>query len=304
MLEQLDDAQVQDVVQLVEITNNNLEPPAPPPPAVNSALEPPVAPTPSNDVAVEVETLVDAGEIAEPLNISPAATPEPDLAAEPVVTAAIPAALVAEGTDVSLSLQDSFQVQDVAIGEVAVASDSAASLSVSSADAGPEASRTPESSLGDAPEVDAAAPESDQAAASDGDRETTAEVDADASDEASAGDGDDDVGDESVADSDDDTTDDDAESATEDSAEETTPVASESSADPAPLAVAVTEVDSTQAQQTVATADAQATDRTVEELGLPDLGGRQTPSPAAIGSALTNIRQQVINAVRAGGNQP
>ena len=86
--------------------------------------------------------------------------------------------------------------------------------------------------------------------------------------------------------------------------DETTPVASESSADPAPLAVAVTEVDSTQAQQTVATADAQATDRTVEELGLPDLGGRQTPSPAAIGSALTNIRQQVINAVRAGGNQP
>ena len=120
MLEQLDDAQVQDVVQLVEITNNNLEPPAPPPPAVNSALEPPVAPTPSNDVAVEVETLVDAGEIAEPLNISPAATPEPDLAAEPVVTAAIPAALVAEGTDVSLSLQDSFQVQDVAVGEVAL----------------------------------------------------------------------------------------------------------------------------------------------------------------------------------------
>ena len=301
MLEQLDDAQVQDVVQLVEITNNNLEPTAPPPPAVNPALEPPVAPTPSNDVAVEVETLVDAGEIAEPLNNSSAATSEPDLAAEPVVTAAIPAALVAEGTDVSLSLQDSFQVQDVGVGEVAVASDSAASLSVTSADAGPEASRTPESSLGDAPEVDAAAPESDQAAASDGDRETTAEVDADASDEASAGDGD---GDESVADSDDDTTDADAESATEDSAEETTPVASESSADPAPLAVAVTEVDSTQAQQTVATADAQATDRTVEELGLPDLGGRQTPSPAAIGSALTNIRQQVINAVRAGGNQP
>ena len=292
MLEQLDDAQVQDVVQLVEITNNNLEPTAPPPPAVNSALEPPVAPTPSNDLAVEVETLVDAGEIAEPLNISSAATPEPDLAAEPVVTAAIPAALVAEGTDVSLSLQDSFQVQDVGVGEVAVASDSAASLSVSSADAGPEASRTSESSLGDAPEVDAAAPESDQAAASDGDRETTAEVDADASDEASAGDGDDD------------TTDADAEAATEDSAEETTPVASESSADPAPLAVAVTEVDSTQAQQTVATADAQATDRTVEELGLPDLGGRQTPSPAAIGSALTNIRQQVINAIRAGGNQP
>ena len=184
VLEQLDDAQVQDVVQLVEITNNNLEPTAPPPPAVNPALEPPVAPTPSNDLAVEVETLVDAGEIAEPLNNSPAATPEPDLAAEPVVTAAIPAALVAEGTDVSLSLQDSFQVQDVAVGEVAVASDSAASLSVSSADAGPEASRTSESSLGDAPEVDAAAPESDQAAASDGDRETTAEVDADASDEA------------------------------------------------------------------------------------------------------------------------
>ena len=183
-------------------------------------------------------------------------------------------------------------MQDVAVGEVAVASDSAASLSVTSADAGPEASRTPESSLGDAPEVDAAAPESDQAAASDGDRETTAEVDADASDEASAGDGDDD------------TTDADAEAATEDSAEETTPVASESSADPAPLAVAVTEVDRTQAQQTVATADAQATDRTVEELGLPDLGGRQTPSPAAIGSALTNIRQQVINAVRVGGNQP
>ena len=75
-------------------------------------------------------------------------------------------------------------------------------------------------------------------------------------------------------------------------------------ADPTPLAVAVTEVDSTQAQQTVATADAQATDRTVEELGLPDLGGRQTPSPAAIGSALTNVRQQVINAVRARGSQP
>ena len=243
VLEQLDDAQVQDVVQLVEITNNNLEPPAPPPPAVNSALEPPVAPTPSNDLAVEVETLVDAGEIAEPLNNSSAATPEPDLAAEPVVTAAIPAALVAEGTDVSLSLQDSFQVQDVGVGEVAVASDSAASLSVTSADDGQEASRTPESSLGDAPEVDAAAPESDQAAASDGDR-ATAEVDADASDEASAGDGDDDVGDIGGGrrddTTDDDTTDADAEAATEDSTEDATPVASESSADPTPLAVAVT----------------------------------------------------------------
>ena len=68
--------------------------------------------------------------------------------------------------------------------------------------------------------------------------------------------------------------------------------------------IAETTVDSNQAQQTVATADAQATDRTVEELGLPDLSGRQTPSPRAIGAALTNIRQQVINAVRTGGNQP
>ena len=69
------------------------------------------------------------------------------------------------------------------------------------------------------------------------------------------------------------------------------------------MAAAVNKVDSNQAQQTLATADAQATDRTVEELGLPDLGGRQTPSPKAIGSALTNIRQQVINAIRARGNQ-
>ena len=200
-------------------------------------------------------------------------------------TAAIPAALVAEGTDVSLSLQDSFQVQDVAVGEVAVASDTAASLSVTSADTGPEASRTSESSLGDAQEVMLLHLSLIKRQRRMGIEKRT-EVDADASDEASAGDGDDD------------TTDVDSKAATEDSAEETTPVTSESSADPAPLAVAVTEVNRTQAQQTVATADAQATDRTVEELGLPDLGaGKRRPSSNRL--ALTNIRQQVINAVRA-----
>ena len=106
-----------------------------------------------------------------------------------------------------------------------------------------------------------------------------------------------------MAEADEDTTGDDTAEA-ETAAEESAPATTDSATEQAPLAVAVTKVDRNQAQQTVATADAQATDRTVEELGLPDLGGRQTPSPEAIGSALTNIRQQVINAVRAGGNQP
>ena len=106
-----------------------------------------------------------------------------------------------------------------------------------------------------------------------------------------------------MADADEDTTGDetaDAEAAAEDSATASV----ESATEQAPLVIAETTVDSNQARQTVATADAQATDRTVEELGLPDLGRPQTPSPAAIGSALTNIRQQVLNAIRAGGNQP
>ena len=51
-------------------------------------------------------------------------------------------------------------------------------------------------------------------------------------------------------------------------------------------------------------ADAQATDRAVDELGLPDLGVQPTPSSEAVGFALANIRQQVINSVRGGGNQP
>ena len=106
------------------------------------------------------------------------------------------------------------------------------------------------------------------------------------------------MADELVAEGDEDTT------GAEAKTEESTPATTKSVTEQAPLAVAVTKVDSNQARQTVATADAQATDRTVKELGLPDLGGRQTPSPAAIGSALTTIRQQVINAVRAGGNQP
>ena len=81
-----------------------------------------------------------------------------------------------------------------------------------------------------------------------------------------------------MAEADDDTTendDADAEAAAEDSA----PATTDSATEQAPLAIAVTEVDSNQAQQTVATADAQATDRTVEELGLPRFRGPANPEP-------------------------
>ena len=56
----------------------------------------------------------------------------------------------------------------------------------------------------------------------------------------------------------------DGEAAAEDSATASV----ESATEQAPLVIAETTVDSNQARQTVATADAQATDRTVEELGL------------------------------------
>ena len=308
MLEQLDDEQVEDVVQLVEITNNVQTAPASPPPTA-APPEPQVASTPVNEVAVEVEPLSDSGDGVDALTAPTAvnADADSDAAGEPVVTATIPAALVAEGTEVSLSLQDSFQVQEAPSTEVAAASDPTSGFASTSPETAGDAggsTESPSTNLSIAAASGSSRMRQNRrlmtrlplrrirgrqrkprarptpmltamtARRMSRWRKQTRKPLA--------------------------TTTADAEAAAEDSA----PATTDSATEQAPLVIAVTTVDSTQAQQTVATADAQATDRTVEELGLPDLGGRQTPSPAAIGAALTNIRQQVINAVRAGGNQP
>ena len=249
-----------------------------------------------NDVDVEVEPISDSNDPPDVQSAPVAGSADVDSAAEPVVTATVPAALVAEGTEVTLSLQDSFQVQDVPSTEVASASDPALDVAA-------EAGGTTEESALNSPEPDAAEAATDEVSAVEADLEATA--DGDVSDDSAAAqdaeaeaDADDDVTDESVAETDEDSTD--AEATAEDSAPATTDTTTEQ----APLAVAVTEVDRNQARQTVSTADSQATDRTVAELGLQDLGGRQTPSPKVIGDALTNIRQQVLNAIRGAGNQP
>ena len=320
MFEQIDDDQVEDVVQLVEITNN-VDTTAPL--ATAPSPEPQVASTSVNDVAVEVETLRDSSDAPDVQSAPAAGSADADSTAEPVVTATVPAALVAEGTEVTLSLQDSFQVQDAPSTEVATASDPAGGFSNPASDVAAEAGSTTEESARNAPEPDVAEPATDEVSAAEADPEATA--DGDVSDESAAAqdadtdtdtdtdadtdtatdtdtdeeaEADDDVTDESGAETDEDSTD--AEATAEDSAPATTDTTTEQ----APLAVAVTEVDSNQASQTVSTADAQATDRTVEELGLPDSVGKQTPSPQAIGNALTNIRQQVLNAIRGAGNQP
>jgi hypothetical protein len=299
VLEQIDDDQVENVVQLVEITNN-VDTTAPL--STAPSIEPQVASTSVNDVVVEVEPLSDSNDPLDVQSAPSAGSADADSAAEPVVTATIPAALVAEGTEVTLSLQDSFQVQDAPSTEVASASDPAGGFSNPAPDVAAEAVGTTEESAPNTPEPDAAEAATDEVAAVEADPEATADgddsaaaQDADADADADA---DDDVTDESVAETDEDSTD--AEATAEDSAPATTDTTTEQT----PLAVAVTEVDSNQASQTVSTADAQATDRTVEELGLPDLVGQQTPSPQVIGDALTNIRQQVLNAIRGGGNQP
>ena len=302
MLEQIDDDQVEDVVQLVEITNNV---DTTPPLGTVPSTEPKVASTSVTDVAVEVETLNDSSDTPDVESTPSAGSADAGSAAEPVVTATVPAALVAEGTEVTLSLQDSFQVQDAPSTEVASASDPAGGFSNPAPDVAAEVGSTTEESAPNTPEPDAAEAATDEVSAVEADPEATA--DGDVSDDSAAAqdaeaeadaDADDDVTDESVAETDEDSTD--AEATAEDSAPATTDTTKEQ----APLAVAVTEVDSNQARQTVSTADAQATDRTVAELGLPDLGGRQTPSPKVIGDALTNIRQQVLNAIRGAGNQP
>ena len=302
MLEQIDDDQVEDVVQLVEITNN-VDTTAPLTTA--PSIEPQVASTSVNDVAVEVEPISDSNDPPDVQSAPVAGSADADSAAEPVVTATVPTALVAEGTEVTLSLQDSFQVQDVPSTEVASASDPAGGFSDPAPDVAAEAGGTTEESALNASEPDAAEAATDEVSAVEADPEATA--DGDVSDDSAAAqdaeaeadaDADDDVTDESVAETDEDSTD--AEATAEDSAPATTDTTTEQ----APLAVAVTEVDSNQARQTISTADSQATDRTVAELGLPDLGGRQTPSPKVIGDALSNIRQQVLNAIRGAGNQP
>ena len=109
MLEQIDDEQVEDVVQLVEITNNVQ---TTPPPPTAAPIEPQVPANSVNEVAVEVQPLSDSGDGVDALTAPAAANADSDATGEPVVTATIPAALVTEGTEVSLSLQDSFQVQD------------------------------------------------------------------------------------------------------------------------------------------------------------------------------------------------
>ena len=305
MLEQIDDDQVEDVVQLVEITNNV---DTTPPLGTVPSTEPKVASTSVTDVAVEVETLSDSSDTPDVQSAPSAGSADADSAAEPVVTATIPAALVAEGTEVTLSLQDSFQVQDAPSTEVASASDPAGGFSNPAPDVAAEVGSTTEESAPNTPEPDAAEAATDEVSAVEADPEATADgdvsddsaaaQDAEAEAEAEAeADADDDVTDESLAETDEDSTD------VEATAEDSAPATTDTTTEQAPLAVAVKEVDSNQASQTVSTADAQATDRTVAELGLPDLGGRQTPSPKAIGAALTNIRQQVLNAIRGAGNQ-
>ena len=247
---------------------------------------------------VEVETLSDSSDPPDVQSAPSAGSADADSAAEPVVTATVPAALVAEGIEVTLSLQDSFQVQDAPSTEVASASDPAGGFSNPAPDVAAEAGSTTEESAPNAPEPDAAEAATDEVAAVEADPEATADGDDSAAAQDADAEADADVKDESVAETDEDSTD--AEATAEDSAPATTDTTTEQ----APLAVVVTEVDSNQARQTVSTADAQAMDRTVAELGLPDLGGRQTPSSKAIGAALTNIRQQVLNAIRGAGNQP
>ena len=304
MLEQIDDDQVENVVQLVEITNN-VDTTAPL--STAPSIEPQVASTSVNDVVVEVEPLTDSNDPLDVQSAPSAGSADADSAAEPVVTATIPAALVAEGTEVTLSLQDSFQVQDAPSTEVASASDPAGGFSNPAPDVAAEVGSTTEESAPNTPEPDAAEAATDEVSAVEADPEATA--DGDVSDDSAAAqdaeaeadaeaDADDDVTDESLAETDEDSTD------VEATAEDSAPATTDTTKEQAPLAVAVTEVDSNQASQTVSTADAQATDRTVEELGLPDLVGQQTPSPQVIGDALTNIRQQVLNAIRGAGNQP
>ena len=303
MLEQIDDDQVEDVVQLVGITNNV---DTTPPLGTVPSTEPKVASTSVTDVAVEVETLSDSSDTPDVQSAPSAGSADAGSAAEPVVTATVPAALVAEGTEVTLSLQDSFQVQDAPSTEVASASDPAGGFSNPAPDVAAEVGSTTEESAPNTPEPDAAEAATDEVSAVEADPEATADgdvsddsaaaQDAEAEAEADA-EADDDVTDESLAETDEDSTD------VEATAEDSAPATTDTTTEQAPLAVAVKEVDSNQASQTVSTADAQATDRTVAELGLPDLGGRQTPSPKAIGAALTNIRQQVLNAIRGAGNQ-
>ena len=129
VLEQIDDKQVEDVVQLVDITNNV---DTTSPLALAAPVEPQVvASTPENDVVVEVGTLSDSGDAPDALAAQPASTADADSVGEPAVTATIPAALVSEGTEVSLSLQDSFQVQEAST-DVAAASDPVAGFSSTS----------------------------------------------------------------------------------------------------------------------------------------------------------------------------
>ena len=146
MIEQLDDEQVEDVVQLVEITNNVQPAPASPPPTA-APPEPQVASTPVNEVPVEVEPLSDSSDGVDALTAPTAvnADADSDAAGEPVVTATIPAALVAEGTEVSLSLQDSFQVQEAPSTEVAAASDPTSGFASTSPETAGDASGSTES---------------------------------------------------------------------------------------------------------------------------------------------------------------
>ena len=101
-----------------------------------------------NDVPVEVEPLSDSGEAVDALTAPTAvnADADSDAAGEPLVTATIPTALVAEGTEVSLSLQDSFQVQEAPSTEVAAASDPTAGFSSTSPETAGDAGGSTEAS--------------------------------------------------------------------------------------------------------------------------------------------------------------
>ena len=194
------------------------------------------------------------------------------------MTATIPAALVAEGTEVSLSLQDSSECKRRLAPRWRRLLIQRLDSQTSPETAG-DAGGSTSASTSTAPEPDAAASATDDTTTCEADQGATAEAEGEADANANT---DDDGADESVAEADEDTTGDDstgddttdAEADAEAAADESAPATTDSATEQAPLAVAVKKVDRNQAQQTVATADAQATDRTVGSWVLLWGGGK------------------------------
>ena len=311
---------MEDVVQLVEITNNVQTAPAPPTPTA-AAPEPQVASTPVNDVPVEVEPLSDSGEGVDAL-IAPTAAnadADSDAAGEPLVTVTIPTALVAEGTEVSLSLQDSFKVQGSSATDVAATSDPATGFSSATPETTGEtgANSTTESPTSNA--VDAAATESTEADAADpgsndvaaADSAATESTEADAADpgsnDATAADSEDAAtedsaaGEESDGDADDNTADE-TEPETEDnsgedeaSSDESSDEGRQSDDENKNLRVNAKKLSKDEVLRNLSDGDKKATQRAVKNLNLPDLSGLKTPTPEALGRSLLLIRSKIRN---------